>query len=96
MAIGHFRKKPVEIQALQLRWDNWDEMCAFAEVGKLEEGKPEGYILPGSGTRMGMQIPTLEGTMFAEEGDWIIRGVEGELYPCKPSVFEKTYEAVRN
>ncbi len=41
-----------------------------------------------------LEIPTLEGTMRVDIGDWIIKGVEGELYPCKPGIFEKTYEAV--
>ena len=41
-----------------------------------------------------MAIETLEGTMFADAGDFIIRGVQGEFYPCKPEIFEKTYEAV--
>ena len=41
-----------------------------------------------------MEIETLEGTMKADPGDWIIRGVKGELYPCKPDVFEMTYKKV--
>ncbi len=42
----------------------------------------------------GIPIPTLEGEMLASDGDWIIQGVNGEFYPCKPDIFEKTYEAV--
>lgn len=42
-----------------------------------------------------MEIETLEGVMKADKGDWIIRGVKGELYPCKPDVFEMTYEKVK-
>jgi hypothetical protein len=42
----------------------------------------------------GVEIKTLEGTMVANPGDWIIRGVKGELYPCKPDIFEATYERV--
>ena len=42
-----------------------------------------------------LEIETLEGTMKADKGDWIIRGVKGELYPCKPDVFEMTYEKVK-
>jgi hypothetical protein len=42
----------------------------------------------------GIEIHTLEGTMTASKGDWIIKGVSGEFYPCKPDIFEKTYEAV--
>lgn len=41
-----------------------------------------------------MQIKTLEGTMTAEIGDWIIEGINGEFYPCKPDIFEKTYEEI--
>ena len=45
-------------------------------------------------TEVEMEIETLEGIMKADEGDWIIKGVKGELYPCKPDVFEMTYEKV--
>lgn len=106
-----FRKKPVEIEAVQLLWTTWNEMCDHADVGRLEDGKPQGcYVHPdGSATneppfagedvpsifpdvRIGLHIPTLEGLMLGTEGDWIIRGVQGELYPCKPDIFEATYE----
>uniref|UniRef100_A0A6M3XJJ0 Uncharacterized protein n=1 Tax=viral metagenome TaxID=1070528 RepID=A0A6M3XJJ0_9ZZZZ len=90
--MSKFRKKPVIIEAVQLRWDTWNEMCDFAGVGKLIDGKPEGETLPGN--KIGLNIPTLEGVMQASEDDWIIRGVENELYPCKPGIFEKTYEPV--
>ena len=112
-----YRKKPVEVEALRLGWDTWQEMCEFAGVGKLADGKPEGgWIDPGlkdavgleasfrtdapwpgvtpSKQLIGLAIPTLEGLMLACEGDYIIRGIEGELYPCKPGIFEATYEAV--
>ena len=99
-----FRKKPVEIEAVRLGWDTWGEICDFAGVGKLDEGKPEGcYIgrdgvptkeFPGDDGKIGLWIPTLEGLMLGTEGDWIIKGVAGELYPCKPYIFEATYEAV--
>ena len=45
-------------------------------------------------TQEEMDIPTLEGVMHADVGDWIITGVKGEQYPCKPDVFEQTYELV--
>jgi hypothetical protein len=94
-----YTKRPVTIEAVQLRWDNWNEMCDFAGVGKLSDGKPEGCYIDadGSGTSnstdtIGLWIPTLEGLMLGRQGDWIIRGVKGELYPCKPDIFEATYE----
>jgi hypothetical protein len=108
-----FRKKPVVIEAVQLRWDTWSEMCDHAGVGALEDGKPQGCYVNPDGTassdppfmgedvpsvfpdvRMGLHIPTLEGLMLGVEGDWIIKGVQGELYPCKPDIFEATYEPV--
>jgi hypothetical protein len=75
-------------------------MCEFAGVGFLKDGKPEGCFVKPDGTvsphmeftdRIGLQIPTLEGVMLGVENDWIIRGVQGELYPCKPDIFEATY-----
>jgi hypothetical protein len=97
-----FRKRPVVIEAVQLRWDNWNEMCEFANVGHLEAGQPQGCYVQEDGTgsidsvtdTIGLHIPTLEGLMLGIENDWIIRGVQGELYPCKPDIFEQTYEAV--
>jgi hypothetical protein len=99
-----FRKKPVVIEAVQLRWDNWSEMCQYAGVGKLEDGKPEGVQVNaqnqideknGDG-RIALAIPTLEGVMVGVQDDWIIRGVKGELYPCKPDIFAATYEPVES
>jgi len=96
-----FRKKPVVIEAVRLGWDTWNEMCDFAGVGKLSDGKPEGCYLDKDGQpvkeghtseTMGLLIPTLEGLMIGRQGDWIIKGVQGELYPCKPDIFEATYE----
>lgn len=99
--MAKFRKKPVVIEAVQLGWDNWSEMCDHAGVGKLIDGKPQGCYVDANGAalpdgetsgRMGIHIPTLEGLMLGVQGDWIIRGVKGELYPCKPDIFEATYE----
>ena len=102
--MSEFRKKPVVIEAVRLGWDTWSEMCEFAGVGELSDRKPMGcYVneagegveeFPGDGARIGLWIPTLEGLMLGVEGDWIIRGVQGEFYPCKPDIFEATYEPV--
>jgi hypothetical protein len=89
--MAKFRKKPVIIEAVQLRWDTWNEMCGFAGVGKLVDGKPQGHQ---DGEAIGLDIPTLEGLMHANENDWVIRGVKDELYACKPDIFEATYEPV--
>jgi hypothetical protein len=98
-----FRKKPVTIEAMRLEWPTWNAMCEFVGVGFLSEGKPEGCFLdetnkplpPGKvSQKMGILIPTLEGLMIGREGDWIIRGVKGEFYPCKADIFEATYDPV--
>lgn len=94
-----YRKKPVEIDAVQLTWQTWNEVCEL--VGEFPEGMKGIYLdaegnqhdeFPGDPCGIGLVIPTLEGTMLAREDDWIIRGVQGELYPCKPEIFEATYE----
>lgn len=89
--MGKYRKKPVVIEAVQLRWDTWSEMCDHANVGKLTDGKPQGKL---DGEKISLAIPTLEGLMIADEDDWIIKDVAGELYPCKPEIFAATYDAV--
>lgn len=78
-----YRKLPVEIEAVQWTGDNWRLIDEFITV-KHETYPSQGII----------KIPTLEGIMEASEGDYIIKGVNGEFYPCKPDIFEKTYEAV--
>jgi|tagenome__1003787_1003787.scaffolds.fasta_scaffold20843146_2 hypothetical protein len=99
--MGRYRKKPVEIEAVQLTWQTWNDVCAF--TGPFPEGMRGVYIdstgvahdgHPGGDPRIGLVIPTLEGDHLATEGDWIIRGIQGELYPCKPDIFEATYEPV--
>ena len=78
-----FRKKPVVIEAIQWTGENMLEMDNFITV-------PHRVLA----TQSVIQIPTLEGTMDANKGDYIIQGVNGEFYPCKPDIFEKTYEVV--
>lgn len=85
-----FRKKPVVIEAVQLKWENWNEICEFVTEEYFGGGfNPEPHV-----DSLGLRIKTLEGVMEAHEGDWIIKGVNGEFYPCKPDIFEKTYEEV--
>ncbi len=86
-----FRKKPVVIEAFRLGHDSipdWfmDHVTDLSVILHLERGKP-----PVSGHA---DIVTLEGTMRADSGDYVIMGVKGEIYPCKPDIFEATYEAV--
>lgn len=94
-----FRKKPVVIEAFQMTkerrasnidWPVWLHMAWNGERGAVgalyptEEGTSDGTL----------SIGTLEGQQLVSWGDFIIRGVQGEIYPCKPSIFDATYEAV--
>lgn len=89
MPVTRYCKKPVEIEAQQLTGVNWREVYEWL---KDNDAQPEIYT-NGAGTGPnGLGIPTLEGVMRANEGDWIVRGVEGEFYPVKPAIFTKTYE----
>jgi hypothetical protein len=84
-----YRKKPVVIEAVQFDGTPAGAIDVF-EVFDI----PGGKFLPAHDLRIGqLMIPTLEGDMIANRGDWIIKGVKGEFYPCKPEIFEATYEA---
>lgn len=93
-----FRKKPVEIEAMQ--WDGSASSAGDIIDWVLE--RPETRETPsyweanetGHREHAELHISTLEGVMIASPGDWIIIGVQNEVYPCKPDIFEATYEAV--
>ena len=83
-----YRKKPVEIEAIQFTRGNVDKIIKFCE-GNIEIVIPR--CLEGEMTG---NIKTLEGIMVVSENDYVIKGVAGEFYPCKPDIFNKTYEKV--
>lgn len=85
-----FRKKPVEIEAIKYQTElgNNRVMNWLAQQGANVK---DWLFFDGEIT-----IATLEGKMKISDGDWIIKGVAGEFYPCKPDIFEKTYEPVEN
>lgn len=84
-----YRKKPVVIEALQFV----DTVDRIAELSEFIDNQDVvvNYENPNKSV---LKLETLEGAMTASEGDYIIKGVNGEFYPCKPDIFEKTYEAV--
>lgn len=91
-----FRKKPVEIEALLWTGENHRDMFNFLG-GKDEDpirADGQNFYMDHGLVRGGLMIKTLEGEHVANIGDYIICGGEGEFYPCKPHVFEQTYEAV--
>jgi len=81
--MAKYQKKKVVVNAVQLIDDNKDAILQFME----ETNCPFEMI-----GRYSLVIHTLEGDMRADEGDWVIQGVAGEFYPCKPHIFELTYE----
>ena len=80
-----FRKRPVVVEAMLLETHTIDEVGVWCDGIVCEESKDEGPCIG---------IETLEGLMMAEIGDWIIKGVKGEFYPCEPHIFEVTYAEV--
>ena len=101
-----FRKKPIEIEARQCigssaeamsvyQWVESSTLGSFEPMWRIEGREP----WPKSGVSIDprdgrMIIATLEGGHWVDLGDWVIRGVNGEFYPCKPDIFDKTYEPV--
>lgn len=86
-----YRKKPVEIEAMQFLTGE-GTTAAMEPVLWIERNGGEYRIDPADGW---LYIRTLEGEMHVRNGDWIIRGVQGEFYPCKPDIFAATYEKVQ-
>jgi hypothetical protein len=84
VSVRQYRKKPIVIEAVQWNGQNYAELREFVGESLSAQWGVGGYCF----------IDTLEGRMNAAVGDWIIRGVKGEFYPCKPDIFEQTYEAV--
>lgn len=91
--MGKYRKKPVMIEAIQWTGANLKEITAFMNKDLPLDGL--GYMTwEHFVDEHGLHIATLEGDMRANEGDYVIKGVNGEFYPCKPDIFEKTYEKI--
>lgn len=84
MTARTFRKRPIEIQAIQWTGENCDDVFAFLGYEHEPHEEPIAEVTIG----------TLEGDMAASPGDWIIKGIRGEFYPCKPEIFAATYEEV--
>ena len=91
-----YKIKPIEIEAIQLRWDNWEEVCDFVPKKQLgnkvyiEDGEEldEGY----TSDTIGLKIRTLQGEKTIIECDYIIKNAKGEVFISKQNDFEVTYE----
>ncbi|MEC3770735.1 hypothetical protein [Bacillus velezensis] len=86
--MAKYRKKPVEIEAVKFE----DTAHSITDISNLAGGRTIVYSYQSEYPTLTIQ--TLEGEVIAQVGEYIIRGIEGELYPCNPDIFEKTYEKV--
>ena len=90
MVATKYRKKPVVIEAMQI---DFHDNTGVEEIMKWSGGAVSFFNYdPSVNHFYGAKVETLEGRMSALQGDFIIKGVNGEFYPCKPDIFEKTYE----
>lgn len=104
--MARYRKLPVEIDAVQLRWTQWNEVCEFLGDALLAENPDGAFEIPEAEASdtcgeegpnyIALHVRTVHGeTAIVRHGDWIIPEAEpGRFYPCKPDVFAATYEAV--
>lgn len=86
--MSKYRKKPIVVEAMRLPLEGEDPSDELVDF--LHSANRDIYSDYGGG----VAIKTLEGTMRGDPGDWIIKGVDGEFYPCKPDIFAQTYEKV--
>lgn len=100
-----YRKKPViyliyqtaitkEVEAVQWTGENLEEIKAFVGESLIYDTLDTAWKVGKGKPRVFMKIKTLEGDMPASEGDYIIKGMSGEFYPCRPDIFKATYEEV--
>lgn len=90
--MSKFRKKPVVIEAFLWTGDERQEEEPEWAAEAVEDGRIR--MVDDNTEAISLKIRTLEGVMRADRGDWIIRGIKGEIYPCKPDIFAATYEPV--
>lgn len=86
--VQRWTKKPVTIEAMRFDHRSGEDVALWCGGRFTEEAKPS----DPTDVAFRLHIPTLEGVMTASPGDWIIKGVKGEFYPCKPDIFEASYE----
>ena len=89
-----YRKKPVEIEAIKWNGLNLNEVEEFAGKSLIYNINDAAWRVGEAPVMVDMKIKTLEGNMNVSIGDYIIKGIQGEFYPCKPDIFEQTYDAI--
>jgi len=91
--VKKYRKKPIVIEAS--KWSGRTDDPALQWLSTHKDAPHHMGWSPGDGNLFELVINTPEGAMTVEIGDWIIKGIEGEFYPCKPDIFQKTYDEVK-
>jgi hypothetical protein len=86
MTAQRFRKKPVEIEAMRF------DPATLERAHEIAAWAPGTFSIEPRDTGLALIVPTKEGAMKASPGDWIIKGIAGEFYPCKPDIFAATYD----
>jgi hypothetical protein len=99
--VKKYRKKPIVIEAIQYKGVNINECLKFLKEYRLEPSTQiEKDFLKETGSNMPVNvnivIPTLEGDHLCKKYHYIIKGINGEFYPCKPDIFKKTYESIED
>ena len=91
-----FRKKPVVIEAVQYTGSASPTIFIYGLINKIdiETEEQANEIISECERNGGINISTLEDIMLVSKGDWVIKGVKGEYYPCKPDIFEATYKQI--
>ena len=92
--INKYRKKPIIVEAVKWTGLNLEEIKNFVDESLLYNICDGAWEVGEAPVVVDMQIRTLEGNMSVSVGDYIIKGVQGEFYPCKPDIFKETYETV--
>ena len=92
--MARYKTKPCKIEAIQQNGLNLEEIKTFVGESLIYDIIDTAWKVGKGRPHVIMKIKTLEGDMQASEGDYIIKGLRGEFYPCKPDVFEKKYELV--
>lgn len=92
-----YRKKPVTIEAMQVTTNNRQDVISWILDGGADVHIEHAYIIKVQGLEetYAFEVKTLEGFMTAKYGDFIIKGVQGEFYPCREDIFEQTYEEAK-
>lgn len=91
MTAQRYRKKPVVVEAMQFEGTKDSANRVLAWIGSHDQ---KAQRVSGTDPEKGLTISTLEGDMLTDPWDYVIRGVKGEFYPCKPDIFHATYDAV--